>query len=88
MLPSKIFEYAATGKPILAGVSGFSAKFLESEVENVAIFPPGDAVAAVDALKRLSMSNCDRSGFVEKYSRSNIARQMAIEVKSLSLKII
>lgn len=86
VLPSKIFEYAATGKPILAGVSGFSANFLESEVENVAIFPPSDAVAAVDALKRLSMSNCDRSGFVKKYSRSNIARRMAIEVRSLSFK--
>ena len=27
VLPSKIFEYAATGKPILAGVAGYMQNF-------------------------------------------------------------
>ena len=47
VLPSKIFEYAALGKPILAGVAGYPADFLEAQVENVGVFSPGDAQAAV-----------------------------------------
>ena len=31
VLPSKIFEYASLGKPLLAGVSGFAATFLETD---------------------------------------------------------
>ena len=38
VLPSKIFEYAATGKPILAGVKGYAAKFLREQVKGVEIF--------------------------------------------------
>src|SRR5690606_21538407 len=30
VLPSKIFEYAATGQPILAGVAGYAAEFLRT----------------------------------------------------------
>ena len=40
VLPSKIFEYAATGKPILAGVSGYAADFIESELLNAEVLPP------------------------------------------------
>ena len=38
VLPSKIFEYAATGKPILAGVSGYAAEFLGNQVKGVEVF--------------------------------------------------
>ncbi len=31
VLPSKLFEYAAMGKPILAGVAGYPAKFIAAE---------------------------------------------------------
>ena len=31
VLPSKIFEYAATGKPVIAGLAGYAATFVESE---------------------------------------------------------
>jgi len=42
VLPSKIFEYAATGKPILAGVSGFSADFLCEKVPGAFVFEPNN----------------------------------------------
>ena len=32
VLPSKIFELATFGKPIIAGVSGFAAEFIKNEV--------------------------------------------------------
>ena len=38
VLPSKLFEYAATGKPILAGVSGYAAKFIDENIVGCEVF--------------------------------------------------
>src|SRR5262249_37300436 len=34
VLPSKLFEYGALGKPVLAGVGGYAACFVCEEIEN------------------------------------------------------
>ena len=65
VLPSKIFEYAALGKPILAGVAGYPADFLSDQVENVGVFPPGDAQAAVRAFEGLRLETAYRAGFIK-----------------------
>jgi len=83
VLPSKIFEYAATGKPVLAGVAGFSANFLESEVENSAVFTPCDADGMRSALERLELADVDRRAFVDRYSREKIMQAMARDVVAL-----
>lgn len=80
VLPSKVFEYAATGKPICAGVGGYAAKFIREEIENAEVFPPCDAQAGSAALKRLMLSQTDRSAFVRNYSRDQISRQLADEI--------
>lgn len=80
VLPSKIFEYAAMGKPVWAGVSGYSAEFLASEVENVAVFKPCDANGASDAFSKLSFQTAPRDAFVEKYARASIMKAMAKDV--------
>lgn len=80
VLPSKIFEYGALGKPIWAGVSGYAAKFLRDEVSNVSIFPPCDADEALRAFDRLAMHDAPRSDFVAKYSRKLIMGAMAADV--------
>jgi len=80
VLPSKLFEYAALGKPILAGVSGFSADFIREEISNAAVFNPGDAEGAVSALQRLDMVTAQRRDFVTKYRRRNISLAMAAEI--------
>ena len=77
VLPSKIFEYAATGKPILAGVSGYAAKFIESEVENAEVFYPGNSTQAYKALEELSLIQTERSAFIDKYNRSKIMNDMS-----------
>lgn len=77
VLPSKIFEYAATGRPILAGVSGYAAKFIESEVENAEVFYPGDHDGALKALSNLKLVHTDRALFVDKYMRSKIMKEMS-----------
>ena len=77
VLPSKIFEYAATGKPILAGVSGYAAEFIKSEVANAEVFYPGDHQGALQALNKLKLEHTDRNDFISKYTRTNIMKDMS-----------
>jgi glycosyltransferase involved in cell wall biosynthesis len=68
--PSKLFEYAAVGKPILAGVAGHAAEFIDQEIDNAAVFPPYDGAAAEAALAKLRLCITPRRAFVEKYTRA------------------
>lgn len=83
VLPSKLFEYAATGKPILAGVRGYAAEFIGLELENVGVFWPLDAAEAEAQLGQLQLGRCDRSPFVERYARKAIMRDMAADIVRL-----
>lgn len=83
VLPSKLFEYAALGKPILAGVAGFAAEFVGSEIDNAAVFPPGNVEAALRALESLERVDQPRPQFTAKYARSRIVGEMADDVLSL-----
>lgn len=83
VLPSKIFEYAAMGKPIWAGIPGYSAQFVRTEISNAAIFSPCDADAAEQALVNLIIRDVPRSEFVKKFARENICRKLAKDILSL-----
>ena len=80
VLPSKIFEYAATGKPILAGVSGYAANFIKSEISNAEVFYPGNHDEAIKALSKLKMGYTDRDAFIRKYTRTNIMKDMSSSI--------
>jgi glycosyltransferase involved in cell wall biosynthesis len=80
VLPSKLFEYAAVGKPIWAGVSGYSAEFVRTEITNAAVFTPCDADAAMIAFDSLEIKNESRTNFIQKYSRENICRELAKDI--------
>ena len=84
VLPSKIFEYAALGKPLLAGVGGYAARFIREEVSNSAVFAPGDTQAALAALGGLQIEVRPREEFVAKYRRSTISRAMAADILELA----
>jgi len=79
VLPSKIFEYAATGKPIIAGVGGYAKEFLEKYVEGTLLFEPCNAKELADELKINSLSKeaVNRENFNNKYARSSIMNEMA-----------
>ncbi len=83
VLPSKLFEYAATGKPIWAGLAGFPAQFTHEAIENAAVFNPCDAEGAVAAFRTLRLGICDRGAFVDRYRRTHIMSRMADEIASL-----
>jgi glycosyltransferase involved in cell wall biosynthesis len=80
VLPSKVFEYAALGKPVWAGVAGYSADFVRSEIRNSAVFDPCDIDGAVLAFESLSIQETPRPEFVAKYSRVNISRELAHDI--------
>jgi len=84
VLPSKIFEYAVMGKPILAGVPGYSAEFIRAEISNAAVFHPCDELDAIKSLESLSIHDSSRGEFVDKYSRANICRDLAKDILSLT----
>lgn len=77
VLPSKVFEYGALGKPILAGVSGFASKFVKDNVTNANVFYPCDAEAALIALTSLDFKDKERTNFIQKFKRENIMSDMA-----------
>jgi glycosyltransferase involved in cell wall biosynthesis len=86
VLPSKIFEYAALGKPIVAGLSGYSAQFLSDHVPYACLFNPGDAVGAESCI--LEAINIDISekaveGFIKIYSREYIMDKMANQLMTI-----
>ena len=80
VLPSKIFEYGAVGKPIWAGVSGYAAEFIRAELDNSAVFAPCNAAEAEQVFGQLRLQNKPRDRFVAKFSRVNIANAMADDV--------
>ncbi|WP_455824949.1 glycosyltransferase family 4 protein [Pseudomonas graminis] len=80
VIPSKLFEYAATGKPILAGLPGFSKAFTLGNIANACVFAPGNPDAAVAELARLKLGSTDRSAFIRAYSRDAIQQRMALEI--------
>jgi len=86
VLPSKLFEYAAMGKPILAGVAGYAAEFVNAEIDNATVFAPCDAEQAESAFIALKRSVKPRAGFLQKYSRKNIMQDMAADILRLCSK--
>ena len=85
VLPSKIFEYAATGKPILAGVSGYAAEFLQKQVKGVEVFNPCDVETMKLGLQKLlnGPKIFDREAFLRIYNRKFIMKKMAKDILSI-----
>lgn len=81
VLPSKIFELATFKKPILAGVSGFSAQFIKDEINSSFVFNPCDYRALANHLLNPEENlNIDRSDFIQKFKRSIINEKMATSI--------
>lgn len=84
VLPSKIFEYAATGKPMLAGVDGYAADFIKKNVSNARVFAPTDVDDFMEKLQELKLEYTDRSSFVGQFAREKIMKLMARDVLELA----
>ncbi len=82
VLPSKLFEYAALGKPVWAGVAGYAARFVEEQIDNAAVFPPCDLEAAVRSFEALTPVTRPRPDFVARFRRDAIMEDMATDLLS------
>lgn len=85
VLPSKIFEYAATNKPILAGVSGYPKNFLLKEIPDIEVFDPCDYKAMSKSIYKINKTKklIDRNNFITKYRRTKIMIKMAKDIIEL-----
>lgn len=77
VLPSKIFEYGATNKPIIAGVSGYASEFIKENLDNYILFEPTDVNSFVRQIKSYEIRFNNRENFREKFRRQSIMSQMA-----------
>jgi len=86
VLPSKIFEYAATGKPILAGVGGYAREFISKNISNAVVFNPCDPRGLMEGFGKLKHGLVTRKDFIRRFSRTRIMADMARDILSLSQK--
>ena len=77
VLPSKLFEYGATDRPILAGLAGYPAQFVQQYISNVILFTPGDAQSLVTQLHETPYQRQDRPEFKQQFNRKRIVEDMA-----------
>ncbi len=77
VLPSKLFEYAAFNKPIFAGLCGYSAEFIDTELSDCEVFTPCDVEEAVQKFHRLNLTVQPRLEFIKKFNRETIMTKMA-----------
>lgn len=80
VLPSKVFEYGAYNKPMIAGVSGFAATFIKKNIDNSLVFNPGDVDSFVAGISTLKLSGNKRVDFINKFSRKTINNEMAKDI--------
>jgi hypothetical protein len=85
VLPSKLFEYAATGKPIVAGVAGYSALFLKC-VPGVVTFKPTNVCDGVAAIRDVKLGLVSRQLFIERYRRVQLSQELADSILTVAIK--
>lgn len=83
VLPSKIFEYGATKKPILAGVNGYAHEFMNEHLEDALIFQPSDVEKFIEVLENYQPQIISRENFIKKFSRDVINDKMTDGILSL-----
>lgn len=77
VLPSKLFEYGATDKPIVAGVTGYAAQFIREHLTNTLLFAPGDAAGLVQQVRQTRYQRLARPQFIDRFQRRTIMADMA-----------
>lgn len=79
VLPSKIFEYGATGKPVLAGVRGYSRAFIRENLTGAMVFDPCDPGDFYEKFKAFDPAPDSRQAFINRFSRRAIMAGMTDE---------
>ncbi len=90
-MPSKLYEYAALGLPIIYGGIGQAKKFLE-KLENSIVIKPNNTDALVNAIKQMKEKSCvisqkNRELIEENYLR-DVSAQKVFRIIDEQLRIV
>lgn len=82
VIPSKIFEYGASGRPIIAGLDGTPREFMKDHLPDTLIFDPCDAAGMTNLLLKLEPTGCaeDRTSFISAFGREALMEDLAKSV--------
>jgi glycosyltransferase involved in cell wall biosynthesis len=86
VLPSKIFEYTALGRPMVAGLSGYSANFIKDKAPYAIVFDSGNVDQCVRSIKKVEFLKKDHDKidlFIKEYSRERIMNKMADHILTI-----
>lgn len=83
VLPSKVFEYAATEKPIIAGVGSAAEKFLRLHVPGTYFFRRGQSSSLVQTIRGMMWATVNRADFVAQFSRRRVMDEFASQILQL-----
>ena len=86
VMPSKMFEYGAFDKPIIAGVGGFAAQFVENNIPNHILFKPTDVDDFLNQMKAYQLKFERRDEFIKNFSRKSIDKKLAASIVGLLKK--
>lgn len=86
VMPSKMFEYGAFDKPIIAGVGGYAAQFVEKNIPNHILFKPTDVDDFVSQMKNYHLKFERREEFIKNFSRKSIDKKLAASIVGLLKK--
>ncbi|MBN8826810.1 MULTISPECIES: glycosyltransferase family 4 protein [unclassified Spirosoma] len=86
VIPSKLVEYGATDKPIVAGVSGYAATFIKKYIPNTIVFRPGDVAEFVRKLQETPYVTQPRPQFVRQFQRQIINAALARQIRQVLRK--
>lgn len=86
VMPSKMFEYGAFDKPIIAGVGGYAAQFVEKNIPNHILFKPTDVDDFVSQMKNYQLKFERRDEFIKNFSRKSIDKKLAASIVGLLKK--
>lgn len=78
VIPSKLFEYSAFNKPIVAVVNGYCKDFIKTNLNGVFIAEPENILQIVKTIKSVEYGlSYDRAAFLNKFSRSKINSKLS-----------
>ena len=85
VVPCKFFEYSAAGEPIIAGVEGYAAEFLNRDIPDAAMFEILDADALVSAVHSFAQPSLEtnRDTFIMHYDLGEIIRTLGPDIVAM-----